>query len=71
MRAARKAQPAAVLQAEPNPAPVTSEKPEPEKPAPTIRTQSKPVPQPTPEPFVAEFNDCCPIDDPLAPQKAA
>ena len=54
MQAARKKAQPAVLQVEPNPAPVTTRKPEPEKAAPTIRTQSNPVPQPGPEPSVAE-----------------
>ena len=71
MQAARKKAQPAVLQVEPNPAPVTTRKPEPEKAAPTIRTQSQPVPQPSPEPSVAESSDCRPIGDRLAPQKAA
>ena len=72
MQAARRKaeQPAPVLQVEPNPAPVTTEKPEPEKPSPTIRTQSQPVP-PSPEPSVAEFIDSRPIGNSPASQKAA
>jgi hypothetical protein len=75
MQAARKkAQPAPVLQVEPNPAPVTPEKPEPEKPAPTIRTQYNPVPQPGPMPSVPESTDPSippPPGDPRTSKKAA
>jgi len=72
MQAARKkAQPPAVLQVEPNPVPVATEKPEPEKPSPTIRTQSQPVSRPGPEPSVGESIDSPSAIDPLASQKAA
>ena len=68
--ARRKAQPA-VLQVEPNPVPVATEKTEPEKPAPTIRTQFQPFPQPSPEPSVLESIGSPAIGDPLASRKAA
>jgi len=82
--ARRKAQPpAAVLQGEPNPVPVTPEtpapgKPEPENPAPTIRTQSRPSkPAQQERPGLCpcdsgrEFIDCCAISDGPKSQKAA
>ena len=73
MQAARKKaeQPAAVLQDEPNPVPVTTAKPEPEKPALTIRTQSKPVPEHHETPSTREFSDGHLMGDPLTSKKAA
>jgi hypothetical protein len=84
MQAARKkALPAAVLQVEPNPVPVTPEtpspeKPEPQKPAPAIRTQSypsKPAQQERPGLCPCDsgrqFIDCCAIGSGPASQKAA
>jgi len=76
--ARRKDRPSTVLQVEPNPAPVTSEKPEPEKPAPTIRTQSDPSktsqhvrPGPCPCRSGREFSDCCAFGRGPTSQKAA
>ena len=57
MQAARKKAQPAVLQVEPNPAPVTPERPEPEKAAPTIRTQSKPVTEHQETPSTREVSD--------------
>jgi hypothetical protein len=71
MQAARKKAQPAVLQVEPNPAPVTTAKPEPEKPAPTIRTQSNPVPQPITEPSVRESIDLSPTGNPSDFKEAA
>jgi uncharacterized protein YecA (UPF0149 family) len=74
MQAARKTQPAAVLQVEPNSAPVA----EPEKPVPTIRTQSDPSktsqhvrPGLCPCNSGREFIECCAAGDGPASQKAA
>jgi hypothetical protein len=76
--ARRKAQSAAVLQVEPNSAPVTPVKPDPEEPAPAIRTQShpsKPVQQARPALCPCnsgrEFIECCAAGDGPASQKAA
>jgi hypothetical protein len=71
MQAARRKQPTAVLQVEPNPAPLTPEKCGTENPAPTIRTQSNPVPEPSPEPSVPEFINSPATGDPLDSKKAA
>ena len=71
MQAARKKQPAAVLQVEPNPVPATPEQTAPEKAAPTIRTQSNPASQPKPEPSVIETVDSPITGDPLTSKKAA
>ena len=71
MQAARKKAQPPVLQVEPNPTPVATDKPEPEKAAPTIRTQSQPVPQPSTEPHVRESVESPVTGDPLTSKKAA